>query len=239
MMTRILIIEDEVNLSNLIADHLREYAYTTIQAFTGTEGWDAFTREEPDLVLLDVMLPGMDGLTICRNIRAQSFAPIIMLTARSEEIDRVLGLELGADDYMPKPFSPRELVARVRAQLRRQEQLTQRASSHVISDTVNSTGTAIRLHDCTLNAELRAVTVAGRVVDLTRREFDLLHYLMDNTSRVLTREWLLERVWGDDFDGYDRTVDTHVLRLRDKLGRSSRIANAITAVRGIGYKLEV
>jgi DNA-binding response OmpR family regulator len=158
--------------------------------------------------------------------------PVLMLTARTEELDRVLGLELGADDYVPKPFSLRELMARVKALLRR-------AHPAPATPAVPMTARVVLQHlDAVVDVDARQLEVSGQEIELSRKEFDLLEYLVRHPHRVLTREWLLEQVWGGDYDGFDRTVDTHILRLRDKLGRDSRIAQAIRSVRGVGYRLE-
>ncbi|GEM44491.1 response regulator transcription factor [Deinococcus cellulosilyticus] len=227
---RVLIIEDEKDLGELIQEHLEEYGYEVKWWGTGTGALEVFQAFHPDLVILDVMLPGVDGFTLCRKIRQESLTPIIMLTSRTEEADRIVGLELGADDYVAKPFSIRELVARARTQLRRQEALQSTAVVPVVS--------SITLLDCTLHPEERTVQVQGAPVDLTRREFDLLCHLMQRPGRVLTRDTLIEQVWGDDFDGFERTVDTHIKRLREKLGKDSEVAKAIQAVRGVGYRFQ-
>lgn len=225
----VLIIEDEMDLGELIGEHLQEYGYRVVLWTTGIGALDTFKQVNPDLVILDVMLPGVDGFTLCRKIRAESLTPIILLTARGEEQDRIVGLELGADDYVSKPFSIRELVARARTQLRRQEAL-QEAS---LPDKAT-----VSLLDCILHPEKRTVLVKGAPVDLTRREFDLLCHLMQRPGRVLTRENLIEQVWGADFDGFERTVDTHIKRLREKLGKDSAVAKALQAVRGVGYRFQ-
>lgn len=227
---RVLIIEDEKDLGELIQEHLEEYGYQVKWWGSGTGALDLFQTFRPDLVILDVMLPGVDGFTLCRKIRQESLVPIVMLTSRTEEHDRIVGLELGADDYVAKPFSIRELMARARTQLRRQEALQQL--------TVPVAVESLTLLDCTLHPEERSVQVQGVPVDLTRREFDLLHHLMQRPNRVLTRDILIEQVWGEDYDGFERTVDTHIKRLREKLGKDSEVAKAIQAVRGVGYRLQ-
>jgi DNA-binding response OmpR family regulator len=229
-MTTVLIVEDEKNLNDLIAEELGRFGHEPVQALDGRRGLELFDARSPDLVILDVMLPHVDGLSVLREIRTRSFVPILMLTARTEELDRVLGLEMGADDYVAKPFSLRELMARVKALLRR-------ATPAPIVEALHSP-TSLCHFDCSIDGEARRIEVAGTEIELSRKEYDLLEYLVRHPRRVLTREWLLEQVWGGDYDGFDRTVDTHILRLRDKLGRDSRIAQAIKSVRGVGYRLE-
>ncbi len=234
-MSTILIAEDEASLNDLLAQELRRNGHAPIQVHSGQEALDAFDRHPIELAILDVMLPDIDGFEVCRRARAANpTIPLLMLTARDSEIDRVVGLEVGADDYVVKPFSVRELMARVKAHLRKSE-----AYRTSIKTRAFAASGILRVADCTLDALARSVQVAEQAALLSKREFDLLEILMRHPGRVLTREWLLERVWGDDFDGNDRTVDTHVLRLRDKLGRDSAIACGLTAVRGIGYRLEI
>lgn len=230
-MARILLIEDEDAIAVAVAKSLTTESHTVEVAADGMAGLERFTQGSFDLVLLDVMLPRLDGFEVCRRIRAKSAAPILMLTARDGEIDRVLGLEIGADDYVVKPFSLRELSARVKALLRRRELDAQSiASSH------DDAATGRQVLDAWINEPAREVRVEERVVELSRREFDLLWVLVTHPRRVLTREWLMDRVWGREFDGSDRTVDVHVMRLRDKLGRDSQVAQAIVALRGVGYR---
>jgi DNA-binding response OmpR family regulator len=231
-MAKVLVVEDEKNLNDLIAEELGRFGHEPIQALDGRVGLELFESHTPELVILDVMLPHLDGLSVLREIRSRSLTPVLMLTARAEELDRVLGLELGADDYVPKPFSLRELMARVKALLRR-------AHPAPATPAVPMTARVVLQHlDAVVDVDARQLEVSGREIELSRKEFDLLEYLVRHPHRVLTREWLLEQVWGGDYDGFDRTVDTHILRLRDKLGRDSRIAQAIRSVRGVGYRLE-
>ena len=214
----VLLIEDEFNVGNLVKSYLGHHGYRVVWARSAEEGWDELDRHPIDLVLLDIRLPGMDGFELCRRVRERSAVPIIMLTARDEEADRVLGLELGADDYVPKPFSPRELVARMRAVRRRYRP----APRHQ----------PLAFGDVAVDPQARTVAVAGEPVALTVREFDLLYCLLDNAGVVLTREQLLERVWGLDFPLGTRTVDQHVAQVRAKLG----LPDLIETVRGVGYK---
>jgi DNA-binding response OmpR family regulator len=229
-MTTILIVEDERNLSKLIRSHLEEDNYSVLQAFDGPTALEMASSAAIDLIVLDIMLPGMDGLEVCRRLRQHSIVPILMLTARAEEIDRVLGLELGADDYLTKPFSMRELKARVRALLRRVEMM-QTANLSVADDAVAVSG--LQLDPASYEA-----TLGGRNLELTPKEFALLYLLARHPGRVFSRVYLLDEIWGYEAVAYDRTVDTHVYRLRQKLGTDSEIAQRIVAVRGIGYKFE-
>jgi DNA-binding response OmpR family regulator len=228
-MATILIVEDERNLSNLVRRYLEEEGHRVLQTFDGPAALTMAAAEAPDLVILDIMLPGLDGLEVCRRLRQTSIVPILMLTARAEEIDRVVGLEVGADDYLTKPFSMRELLARVRAILRRVEML--RAASEPAWDEVTVAG--LRLdptgYETTLN---------GQAVELTPKEFALLYLLVRHPGRVFSRAYLLDEIWGYSAEAYDRTVDTHVYRLRQKLGAESQVAQRIVAVRGVGYKFE-
>ena len=228
-MPTILIVEDERNLCDLIRDNLQEQGYQVLQAFDGPSALTMARETVPDLVILDIMLPGMDGLEVCRRLRQRSIVPILMLTARAEEIDRVLGLELGADDYLTKPFSMRELKARVRALLRRVEmmQTTDVSADQVVTSAglyLDPTSYETRLDD--------------QIIDLTPKEFGLLYLLVRHPGRVFSRAYLLDEIWGYEAAAYDRTVDTHIYRLRQKLGTESEIAQRIVAVRGIGYKFE-
>jgi DNA-binding response OmpR family regulator len=202
-----------------------------VVAEDGPGGVALVEREDPDLVILDVMLPGFDGLEVCRRIRRARITPILMLTARATELDKVLGLELGADDYLTKPFSMRELLARVGALLRRVERL--RDQSRPAEDE----GAIVRA-DLTIDPITREVISAGQRVQLTAREFDLLRLLASNPGRVFSREYLLDRLWGEEYGGFDRTVDTHILRLRKKLGGSGSPGERIVTLWGVGYKFE-
>jgi DNA-binding response OmpR family regulator len=228
-MPTILIVEDERNLCHLIRDNLQEQGYQVLQAFDGPSALTMAKDAVPDLIILDIMLPGMDGLEVCRRLRQGSIVPILMLTARAEEIDRVLGLELGADDYLTKPFSMRELKARVRALLRRVEmmQTTNLSANQVVTCAglyLDPTSYETRLDD--------------QAIELTPKEFGLLYLLVRHPGRVFSRAYLLDEIWGYEAAAYDRTVDTHIYRLRQKLGAEGRIAQRIVAVRGIGYKFE-
>ncbi len=225
-MATILIVEDERDLNNLIRRHLEEEGHRALQAFDGQSALVNAARERPDLIVLDWMLPKLDGLEVCRRIRRESIAPILMLTARAEEIDRVLGLEVGADDYLAKPFGIRELLARVRALLRRVE-LDQ------ASQAGEAEPPALLAGGLQVDLAAHAVSVDGRPVELAPKEFDLLEILVRHPGRAFARDYLMEKVWGYDANGSDRTVDTHVLRLRKKLGAAGE---RIETVWGLGYR---
>jgi DNA-binding response OmpR family regulator len=223
----ILVVEDERELNTLIRRHLEDEGHRVAQAHDGPSALLNAQQERPDLVILDWMLPGLDGLEVCRRLRRQSIVPILMLTARAEEVDRVLGLEVGADDYLTKPFSIRELLARVRAIFRRIELQSQAGSSEVSLPVVEDGPLRIDLGE-------HVVSVEGSTVDLTPKEFDLLVLLVRNPGRAFARDYLLDKVWGYEYGGVDtRTVDTHVLRLRKKLGP---IGERIETVWGVGYR---
>ena len=230
-MARILIVEDEVDLSNLLRTHLEQDGHEVVQAFDGPTGLTQVEQHTPDLVILDWMLPGLDGLAVCRRIRERHLMPVIMLTARDEEIDRVLGLEAGADDYVPKPFGIRELLARVRAALRRGAFGAAAAGGGLPE--VPAPPAPILCGPLRIDPAARTVTSDGAAMDLTRTEFDLLHLLVANAGRAFSRDFLLQRVWGHSHDGGGRTVDSHVARLRRKLGP---LGERIVTVWGVGYR---
>jgi two-component system alkaline phosphatase synthesis response regulator PhoP len=210
----------------LVRYNLQQEGYDVVAAGDGQTAVTKTTTDRPDLIILDLMLPGVDGLEVCRRLRRESTVPIIMLTAKSGELERVAGLELGADDYVTKPFSPRELVARVRAVLRRR-------SREVTATTV----APLQIGPLRLTPTTHEVTLAGRPVDLTAREFELLRLFMRHPNRVFTRDFLLEHLWGHDFYGSTRTVDMHVSRLREKIEDDPAEPRFIVTVRGVGYKL--
>jgi DNA-binding response OmpR family regulator len=221
----ILIVEDDDTVRETLALNLRGEGYEVRQAKDGQSGLDAARAEEPDLIVLDVMLPGLDGLTVCRILRKESAVPIILLTARGTETDKIVGLETGADDYVVKPFSLGELLARVRAGLRRGS-VSRRAPTELVAA------------DLRLDLSARRVFLGEREVGLAPREFDLLAALMRDQGAVLSRDLLLERVWGDDYPGDPRTVDVHVRWLRQKLETDPSDPQRITTVRGVGYRFE-
>ncbi len=224
---RILVVDDEQAVLDLLAYNLRKAHYEVLTATDGRQALDLARQAQPDLILLDLMLPEIDGLDVCRALRRDSKVPIIMITARGEEVDRVVGLELGADDYVCKPFSVRELLARVKAVLRR----TQPGEEERPASLTGAGGLR-------LDVERREAWVGNTSLDLTRLEFDLLHTLLLNTDRVLTRERLLEQVWGFDFAGDTRAVDSAIKRLRAELRSADPQADRIEAVRGLGYKYQ-
>ena len=221
-MTKILVVDDEVNIVELARLYLKNEGFTVVTAVDGKAAVEKVKQEAPDLVVLDIMLPGADGWEVCKQVRQFSQVPIIMLTARGDDVDKIVGLELGADDYMVKPFNPRELVARVKAVLRR----TDRSAT--------PTDSTLTVGDVRLDPARREVFVNGQPLTLRAKEFDLLAYLMHSPGLVLSREQLLNAVWGYDFYGDTRTVDVHVAHLRDRLAGS---AVRIETVWGVGYKL--
>ncbi|WP_074040784.1 MULTISPECIES: response regulator transcription factor [Dermacoccus] len=225
-MTRILIVEDEESYSEPLAYMLKKEGYEAVVAATGPEGIDTFERGGADLVLLDVMLPGMSGVDVCRELRSRSGVPIIMLTAKDSEIDKVVGLEMGADDYVTKPYSGRELLARIKAVLRRRGEAEVGESDELVVGRV------------AMDVERHVVTVGGKGVAMPLKEFELLEMLMRNEGRVLTRMQLIDRVWGSDYVGDTKTLDVHIKRLRAKIEPDPGLPQHILTVRGLGYKLE-
>lgn len=221
----ILIVEDEGKIVSLLRDYLEQANYRVVALERGDQVISHVKQNPPDLILLDVMLPGMDGMEICRELRKFSAIPVIMITARVDEIDRLIGLELGADDYICKPFSPREVVARVRAVLRR---------THPVPDEP-----LLRAGPITLDEATHQATVEGDALDLTPSEFGLLRILMAHPNRVFSRNELLNKVQGYDFSGYDRTIDTHIKNLRKKIASKLADVEVITTVYGIGYKFSL
>ena len=225
MAQTILVVEDEVRIVKLVRDYLERASYDVLVAYDGETALTLARREQPDLIILDLMLPGVDGLDVCRHLRQESGVPIIMLTARVEEADRIVGLELGADDYVTKPFSPREMVARVRATLRR-------VNGHLEPSTI------IRATDVELDTASMACTVAGQAVELTPTEFQLMATMVRQPGHILSREQLLEAIHGIAFDGYDRSVDSHIKNLRRKIEPDPRQPRYILTVYGVGYRFE-
>jgi DNA-binding response OmpR family regulator len=226
----VLVVEDEVDLNNVIRDQLLADGHAVEQAFDGRAAVAAVERQVPDLVILDWMLPDLDGLAVCRELRQRHVVPIIMLTARGEEIDRVLGLEVGADDYVTKPFSMRELLARVRAMLRRVDLDLRDRTAAPERDRAEP---PIRVGPLVLDPAGHSAALDGEPLSLTRTEFQLLHLLIANPGRAFSREYLLERLWSGEYEGQDRSVDTHIARLRRKLGP---LGAHIVTVWGVGYR---
>jgi len=223
--TKVLVIDDDVNICELIRLYLEKEGYEVKTVYNGKSGIEAFGEYTPSVVILDIMLPGIDGWQVCREIRKVSNIPIIMLTAKGETFDKVLGLELGADDYMVKPFEPKELVARVKAVLRRYEHKDYNVEEIVFPNLV-------------INRSNYVVKLAGKEVEMPPKELELLYFLASNPNKVFTREQLLERVWGFDFYGDTRTVDVHIKRLREKIDLPNQVWQLKT-VWGVGYKFEV
>ncbi len=224
----VLVIEDELSIIDILKFNLEKEGYIVYEATDGATGLEYALSKNPDLVLLDVMLPQMDGFEVCRRIREKSMVPIIMLTAREEEVDKVLGLELGADDYMTKPFSIRELTARVKANLRR----TIPDSDSVLK---NSSQNIISYGELQINVERYEVSKRGQVIEITLREFELLKFLATQPQKIFTRENLLENVWGYEYYGDVRTVDVTIRRLREKIEDDPGMPRYIVTKRGVGY----
>ena len=226
MPEKILVVDDEQSIVELIKFNLEKEDWQVVTAYDGDEALDVFRREKPDLVLLDIMLPIKDGWQVCKELRETSSVPIIMLTAKGDEPDKIKGLEIGADDYITKPFSPKELVARVKAALRRAAQAAP-PSEHVVT-----------LQGLRIDIDRHQVTLDGEHLVLTPKEFDLLLLLVQHKGKVLTRDMLLEQVWGYDYGGETRTVDVHIRRLRQKMGEDPSRPRYIHTVHGVGYKVE-
>ena len=224
--TRILLVDDEQSIQTLLSYPLRRDGYEVVQAADGREALDRFDERPFDLVVLDVMLPKLDGLEVCRRLRSRSAVPIIMLTAKSEEIDKVVGLEIGADDYITKPFSMREFRSRVKAALRRSE----------LSRAADGDGGALEHHELRIDPDKRAVWLAGEPVATTFVEFEILLTLARSPGRVFTRDMLLARVWGDSAYRDPRTIDVHIRHLREKLERDPKEPQYLFTVRGVGYR---
>jgi len=225
--TRVLVVEDEESFSDALSFMLRREGYDVAVAEDGAKALEEFDRNGADLVLLDLMLPGVSGTEVCRTLRRRSTVPIIMVTAKDSEVDKVVGLELGADDYVTKPFSSRELVARIRAVLRRQGEPTE-----LLPD-------VFEVGPVRIDVDRHVVAVRGETVAMPLKEFDLLELLMRNAGRVLTRAQIIDRVWGSDYVGDTKTLDVHIKRLRSKVERDPANPELIVTVRGLGYKMDV
>lgn len=224
----ILIVEDEKNINDILAFTFSKEGYNTIQAFDGPEGYELCMREQPNVILLDINLPGMDGMDVCKQIRKTSNVPIIMLTAREDEVDKVLGLELGADDYITKPYSARELTARVKALLRRSAMNTDSSQSKEDAGIITS-------GDVVINVDRYEVRKNGKILEITLREFELLKFLALSPDQIFSRETLLENVWGYEYLGDVRTVDVTIRRLREKIEDDPSMPRYIMTKRSIGY----
>jgi len=226
--TTVLVVEDEESFVEALSIGLRREGFRVQVARDGAQALDVFDIVNPDLVLLDVMLPRISGIDVCRQLRKRSQVPIIMVTAKGAEIDTVVGLEVGADDYVTKPYRLRELVARMRAVLRRSPRDRQ----------MDASGDALEVGDVALDPERHEVVIRGSTVQLPLKEFELLELLLDNAGRVLTRETLIDRVWGSDYVGDTKTLDVHIKRLRSKVEDDPSNPSRIVTIRGLGYKFE-
>lgn len=226
-MTRVLVVEDEQNLREPLVIQLQREGYQTIEAEDGIKAIEMFEAEKPDLILLDLMLPGKSGSEVCRSIRATSNVPIIMLTAKDTEIDKVVGLEIGADDYVTKPYSTRELLARMKAVLRRS-----------VEPAVTA-GNVIEAGPVSMDIERHQVFVHGEKIAMPLKEFELLELLLENVNRVLTRGQIIDRVWGSNYFGDTKTLDVHIKRIRSKIEDDPARPVHLLTVRGLGYKFEV
>ena len=226
-MTRILLVEDERSLSDPLAFLLQQEGYEVEVAEDGLTALTVFDTFDPDLILLDLMLPGLPGTEVCRQVRAHSDVPIVMLTAKDAEVDIVVGLELGADDYVTKPYSPRELIARIRAVLRRR-----------VEDRGGDDAAVLEAGGVRMDLDRHTVSVDGREVAMPLREFEVLEYLMRNQGRVLTRGQLIDRVWGSDYVGDTKTLDVHVKRIRSRIEQNPAEPKLLLTVRGLGYRFD-
>lgn len=229
MAKKILVVDDEKPISDIIKFNLEKEGYEVVVAYDGEEALEKVESEQPDLIVLDLMLPKIDGLEVAKRVRAKHTTPIIMVTAKDSELDKVLGLELGADDYVTKPFSNRELIARVKANLRRQEAAAAPAAKAQNAD--------IQVGDLTIHPDAYTVTKRGENINLTHREFELLYYLAQHIGQVINREHLLQTVWGYDYFGDVRTVDVTVRRLREKIEDNPSHPQWLITRRGVGYYL--
>ncbi len=228
-MAKVLVVDDEASIVNIIAYNLKKEGYEVITAENGEDGLELALRENPDLVLLDIMMPKMDGYEVCRKLREKSNVPIIMLTARADEVDKVIGLEMGADDYVTKPFGNRELMARVKAHLRRS----------TVKDIPSENGNVQTFGDLSIDFDRYEVKKRGEVINLTMREFELLTFLATQKTQIFNRETLLEKVWGYEYFGDVRAVDVTIRRLREKIEDDPSKPRFIITKRGIGYYFNV
>lgn len=230
----ILVVDDEPNIVDILSCNLRKEGYNTIEANDGQKAIELALNEKPDLILLDIMIPGPDGLQVCKQVRNTLNVPILMLSARDDEVDKIVGLELGADDYITKPFSVRELMARVKANLRKIDMQTM-PEEKVTEEVKEDSSDIIEIGDLRLNLNKYEVRVRGKVVDLTLREFEVLKYLAKQPEQVTTREVLLEKVWGYEYYGDIRTVDVTISRIRKRIEEDSANSKILMTKRGVGY----
>ena len=226
---RILVVEDDPTILNVLEYNLSKEGYSVITALDGVQALEQARKHKPDFIVLDIMLPKMSGFEVCRILRQEMTVPILMLTAKDDEVDKVVGLDLGADDYMTKPFKMRELLARIRAVLRRTDS---------VEKVADEPGTIIRVHGLEIDSSRHRVELNGKVLDLTPKEFDLLTFLAKNKGIVFNRDQLLEKVWGYDYPGDTRTVDVHIRWLREKVEDSAENPKRVVTIRGVGYRLE-
>lgn len=235
MTQKVLVVEDEPTLLETLEYNLAHQDYEVLTAENGQTALKLARRERPDVIILDIMLPGIDGIEVCRVLRQEMSVPILMLTARDEEVDKIVGLEVGADDYMTKPFSMRELMARVKALLRRERLIREELS---VEDSGPTKSRPLVFDDLFINLARREVTLAGESLRLKPREYELLVFLARNRGMVLSRDLILERVWGWDYGGGSRTVDVHIHWLREKIEPDPKNPTRIVTVRGVGYRFE-
>jgi DNA-binding response OmpR family regulator len=235
MAERILVVEDELVLRETLAYNLNKQGYTVLSASDGDQAVEIAREENPDLILLDIMLPGLDGFEVCRILRQEMNVPIVMLTARGDEVDKVVGLEVGADDYLTKPFSMRELLARIKAQLRRVRLFRE---AYATEEAAESEANVVRSGDLTIDVARRETERDGVLLGLKPKEYELLTYFVQHSGRVLSRDQLLQDVWGWDYSGGSRTVDVHVRWLREKIEPDPANPTRIITIRGAGYRFE-
>ena len=224
---KILVVDDEIDIADFIGDYLTGEGYEVIKAYDGINALDKIRQDLPDLVILDVMLPGMDGFEVCKQIRTESAIPVLMVTAKDRDVDKIVGLEIGADDYIPKPFNPRELIARIKAILRRTYRQDYQSRSR---------SAILKYRDLSVDTERRRATIGDQLLELTMKEFDLLLFLMRHPGHVYSRDHLLDSVWGKDSFVGARTVDVHIRRLREQIEADASQPQYIKTVWGVGYK---